>query len=263
MNGWQQDFMRGYNQKNVDFFNEWCNKMYILVGDVVQCGIYEMDSMGYAFIAANCPEIGEEGLSNKFYLYDNNWRFDKTKNLRNGEFKYGSTCLYTAISNYKYKSARDLSWIILQTEVTPSVHRGHFIVCETPQIYNVAINNLRRLKRLFKLFIAESENIANISEENKFNLASVKPDYFIENDIDRSIKVDRLNALLKSKGVFGKTIKFTDRELQCMQLYCQGKSAKETGKILGISSRTIEGYFDTIKRKFKVSSKSEILDIII
>ena len=63
--------------------------------------------------------------------------------------------------------------------------------------------------------------------------------------------------------MFDEDVWFTDREWECLQLYFQGKSAKETGELLNISRRTVESYFASIKRKFKVHSKSDILDLII
>lgn len=262
MNRWQEDFMRGYS--HADFFNKWCVKMHLLLDDVKQCGLYELDNTGHGFIAGNCPEIGEDGLANKFYLYDNNWRFDKNNDFKNGVFESGSHSLYDKLSNFRYKSDLDLSWVVYKIGATPSIQRGYFIVCETPKIYNIALNNIEPLKKLFRAFIRESEYIINLCKDNKVNIASVKPDYFIERDINNySVKVAQLNELFKSKGMFDEDVWFTDREWECLQLYFQGKSAKETGELLKISRRTVESYFTSIKRKLKVYSKSDILDIII
>jgi DNA-binding CsgD family transcriptional regulator len=41
----------------------------------------------------------------------------------------------------------------------------------------------------------------------------------------------------------------TLREVQCLVLYLDGLSAKEIGKILNISHRTVETYFEKIRHK--------------
>jgi len=48
------------------------------------------------------------------------------------------------------------------------------------------------------------------------------------------------------------------REQQCLELFRQGRSAQSTAAILGISRRTVEHYFDSIKIKLKCRSKSDL-----
>ena len=49
------------------------------------------------------------------------------------------------------------------------------------------------------------------------------------------------------------------REYQCLQLYQQGLTAKETAQKIGLSHRTIEEHFDKIKIKYHVSNKRDLL----
>ena len=53
------------------------------------------------------------------------------------------------------------------------------------------------------------------------------------------------------------------RQKECLQYLVRGKTAKEIADILGLSKRTIENYIDTIKVKFNVSTRSELIDLII
>lgn len=53
---------------------------------------------------------------------------------------------------------------------------------------------------------------------------------------------------------------FSKREFECITLVKQGKSARDMGNILGISHRTVEQYLASIKVKWKVKSKSELID---
>jgi len=54
--------------------------------------------------------------------------------------------------------------------------------------------------------------------------------------------------------------RLTDREIECLFLLIRGKSAKEMGKFLSISPRTVEVYIENIKQKMHASTRSEIID---
>ena len=51
----------------------------------------------------------------------------------------------------------------------------------------------------------------------------------------------------------------TAREYQCLKLYQQGLTAKQTARQLNLSYRTIEEYFEHIKLKYGVSYKRDLL----
>lgn len=54
--------------------------------------------------------------------------------------------------------------------------------------------------------------------------------------------------------------KLTHRETECLFLLIRGKTAKEIGKFLTISPRTVEVYVENIKRKMCVNSRSDLID---
>lgn len=53
--------------------------------------------------------------------------------------------------------------------------------------------------------------------------------------------------------------KLAPREKQCIKFLLQNLSAKETAFLLGLSTRTVEYYFENIKNKWDCSTKQEIL----
>ncbi len=55
-------------------------------------------------------------------------------------------------------------------------------------------------------------------------------------------------------------ISFTKREIECLFFILRNKSAKEIGKFLQISSRTVEDYIEKIKIKTGAQSKNQIID---
>lgn len=50
------------------------------------------------------------------------------------------------------------------------------------------------------------------------------------------------------------------RQSECLFFLLRGKTAKDIGKILGLSYRTVEGHIEQIKNKFQCSSKSELVE---
>lgn len=54
-------------------------------------------------------------------------------------------------------------------------------------------------------------------------------------------------------------IKLTNRQSECLFFLLRGKGAKEIGKILGISYRTVEEHIEQLKLKFNCYTKSELI----
>lgn len=58
-------------------------------------------------------------------------------------------------------------------------------------------------------------------------------------------------------------VTFTDREMDTLFYTLTGYTSKESGKMLGLSHRTVESYLDNIKDKLHCNSKSEIRKALI
>ncbi|MEO8402099.1 MAG: LuxR C-terminal-related transcriptional regulator [Gammaproteobacteria bacterium] len=65
------------------------------------------------------------------------------------------------------------------------------------------------------------------------------------------------NNLLR--GTFHNASYYTKREKECLFYILRGKTARETGKLLNLSTRTIETYINNLKIKLNVSTKSELI----
>ena len=52
---------------------------------------------------------------------------------------------------------------------------------------------------------------------------------------------------------------FSQREMQCLKLLLQGKSAKEIARILDLSPRTVEFYIRNMKKKTHCRTRSELI----
>lgn len=97
--------------------------------------------------------------------------------------------------------------------------------------------------------------------------------FLIKKQVDFNIKEDRgddffniegslplVNANLKTKNFLKEVYDLSPQEQKCLELYKRGYTAQASASILNLSSRTVETYINNIKRKFKCSSKLELLD---
>lgn len=53
--------------------------------------------------------------------------------------------------------------------------------------------------------------------------------------------------------------KLAKRELECLHFIIRGLTAKQIGKVLNLSFRTVESYIENMKYKFNCSSRSELI----
>src|SRR3990167_10089234 len=67
--------------------------------------------------------------------------------------------------------------------------------------------------------------------------------------------VKKRTTLPQLRGVI-----FTSREIQVIEYIMRGKTMKEIGQQLGLSRRTIESYFQNIKTKANVKTRSQLFD---
>lgn len=75
------------------------------------------------------------------------------------------------------------------------------------------------------------------------------------------------SSMMKSQhyiiNYLGKSIKFTKREIECLNLLKSGYTAKEVAIQFGLSPRTIENHINNIKFKFGVNRKPDIIKAFI
>ena len=72
---------------------------------------------------------------------------------------------------------------------------------------------------------------------------------------------EKLQMISSFNPIFSsdKTVKLTPRESEVLMWYMQGKTAVETGIILGISFRTVQNIFERMKTKLDCNSKYELI----
>ena len=61
------------------------------------------------------------------------------------------------------------------------------------------------------------------------------------------------------KPALGQPVDLTMRERQILQMAAEGRTSMETGKLLGISGRTVEVHRDHIRKKFGLKTRADFL----
>lgn len=125
-------------------------------------------------------------------------------------------------------------------------------------------------KKLVEAFLtyfkAETKGLRTLSERHSTSLVSEMGDLFFSppgviTGINEQDKLEFLKLIGLSQNEFVK-LHLTPREVDCIVCYLQRKTASETGKVLYLSTRTIENYFEKIKEKLNCKHKSEIYEKI-
>lgn len=118
------------------------------------------------------------------------------------------------------------------------------------------LNNLELLKKFGRYFIKEAEPLIKRMQSDHYSLLDAKGKAFLERDekLPLSSKNSKANDFLKAISPL------SPREQRCLELFCQGHSAQSTAAKLGLSRRTVEHYFESIKRKLDCHSKWDLLN---
>ena len=260
----EQEFIHGYKQYS-KHFDKWCEQANFILGNVTQCGITEFDESGHAWVATNRPDYGEHYISNKGYILDKKWVY--SPNFPEGFLTYcsndGIQFLQENENSLFGKKFDVWSGFSFFKKVDNNIYRQFFFSADTPEIYDNLLNNVNLVKKFIQHFEKENQHIINYFRDRKFNIAEKKEDYFADQDNficsqERENTVNMLHTL----GILDQKKNISNREWQCIELYRQGKSATQTGKILGISNRTVETNFNNLKQKLNVNTKAELIDKI-
>lgn len=124
---------------------------------------------------------------------------------------------------------------------------------------NTSMDYYAKLELMYKFIVyfkIEAKHLINNMMQDGFNLKDAKGSAFFHSDLSLPLLKKDPKALKFSKIIFP----LSSKELECLNLFKQGHSAQSTAAILGLSQRTVEHYFDTIKNKLGCSSKWELLE---
>ena len=264
----QEDYMNNCLRYSKDI-NKICDVGYSVLGNITQIAIIDVSANGFMNIAANRPDFAEFFIENKLYKLHPNLTYSPK---RSEEFVL--SCSIDFINKLWRKggllcdSDFDLNHSIFYREILENgaTHRLYCFCSDSIKIYNEAINNLNNVYKLISFIKKQHLDILEGLQDNKLHIANERTDYFDDeikfgSRVVLSRRQKTINFLRKANKI-SLTANVSDREWQCFELYTQGKSATQTGEILGISHRTVETHFTNLKNKLRVESKAELMELL-
>lgn len=123
-------------------------------------------------------------------------------------------------------------------------------------------NNLDLLKKFIFFYKTRAKKLLEIADKNRVITPVIMKTANLPSVIE---KLTRINNEKRTK--FQTLINndlmqpLTKQQLLCLSLLAEGKTAKEAGRILKLSYRTIEDHIRNIKNKLHCSSKSDLISI--
>lgn len=256
----EEEFMYGF-KKYQKHFDKLCETGTSILGNITMCAIIEVSKSGNVWVAANRPEIEEVYLENKCYKSDPEFAY--SSNISEGfsiinahkDLKY----LWSDSEN-SLGEKFDIKHGFYYTEKANSeIYRHYVFLSDEREIYDVLVKNMPVVKEFVMYFRDINEKVIQEMQDRRFNLSEHKDTYFTQ--VKRPFKTDkeRLIILFHTLGLLNKNEDLTDREFECLRYYCRGRTAKEIGKMLHISPRTVETYMASVKEKLEVHSRGELV----
>lgn len=133
---------------------------------------------------------------------------------------------------------------------------------------SVCINNLSILSSFGDYFIKEWKLYFSQMEPYKINIANLLGPMFFEKNPKLQMGCEKAlrRKFLKEIGILNEgdieCSELSKRQMDCIERFLEGKTAKQIAKNLHLSNRTIEGYLEEIKSKFGCHTKSELFEIL-
>lgn len=127
------------------------------------------------------------------------------------------------------------------------------------KVLNIYLSQLTSLRQDYTNHIqAHLQPIYNHCLDHTVNLNEINPSGFNSTHNILSVRENTRQEIGFLSAIKNIPL-LTAREYQCLQLYQQGLTAKQTAQRMNLSHRTIEDHFDHIKEKYGVSSKRDLL----
>ncbi len=132
------------------------------------------------------------------------------------------------------------------------------------KIVNVYFNNLDVFRRFITSFKIKADHLIKLAIKERVPVSLSLSDS-IETHVRELVLPDHekklvLNELNPKKIPIDNGLYLTAREVDCLLLCSQGKSATKIAKTIAISNRTVEMHLENAKRKLGCNRKSQLLN---
>ncbi len=132
------------------------------------------------------------------------------------------------------------------------------------------VNNIKLLERFSFYFKDKLNDIMSWKDIKRAATPTLSPLIFEKKQPISSDENENIQKFLSSTpiqrfffNIEGQDIGLSPQEFKTLAWLSRGKSAKEVGKLLNISQRTVESYLENIKSKAEVNSRSRLIDLFV
>jgi DNA-binding CsgD family transcriptional regulator len=254
-----------YSTKWSDQFNKLSEVLKDLLLDGFWYSYVRQD--GGFFQIGNRPDVAEVYFSNRFYVH--NAFVCHPKNYQHNQALITSDFpdpnFHDAQKVVGNKSGMGNNFLFIYKQCGTDMHCLHFGSSQQNiPLNSIFLDNLQLLKSFSDHFLKEWTPHFRHMDSFMINIASDMGSKFYEinpkirhlNDKSRALKVLRRLGLIDDE--YYDTL--TARELECIEEFLCGKTARQIGASLYISHRTVEHHLETIKSKLGCSSKLELFE---
>lgn len=221
---------------------------------------HRIDTKGNYTVLVDNPDWAEHYVDKQIYLIDPFLRTPSAfqpgmcliENCGTDEYKE------TVRKEGMHKIQCDSMVILIQKNSDSVEFFGFGADKKTSALHNLLANQPQLFKSFGRHFKSELKTIIEKTNKEPGSLLELKgPDFLNLDPISPDISTSKLEAFYQDLGF--QVSKLTPREKECIKCLIDGKSAKETALILGLSPRTVEFYFENIKNKLSCETKRDIL----
>ena len=220
---------------------------------------------GYFYQVGNRPDVGEVYFSNHLYIHNpficNPTNYSHNQAILTSDFPYPKFHEVQKMVDY---SCGFKDFLFLYKKIEQFTFCLHFSSSQKNLSVNtIILNNFFQLNNFADHFIEEWKPLLKKMDAYTINVSQDIPMFFKKNSLfetHASKKEDTLKFLSKL-GLYNEHLfeSITSREIDIIQELVQGKTARQIGLALDISSRTIEHHMENLKSKLDCSSKQELL----
>lgn len=259
-----EDFIRGYHRfsNQFDKITELANTVFT---EVSQIAFLEIDDKGHISAAGNKPSFVEAYLDKDLYKEDPLWRDIGLQKegfnlMCSNDFQRMLLGSQEQVLGKSYEVHHGFCY----TKRTGDILRHYFFGSSKFGIYDDLVNNKEIILKLIQHIVNTNTDIMSFlgNTKSSSSLIDIKQGNFYSIEDKKSHKTEKeyfLNCL-KKLGLINDDTNFTNREYECLKLYCKGRSSKSIGKILNISHRTVETHIVSVKNKIGCLSREEMTD---
>lgn len=246
------ELVRQYTIKHDRKIKQICHPLKDHLG-IPTFAYYTIEGDGRFVIMSNYPEQLDFFYSEKLYL--------TCPYLTHPHFFRSGYALIPLTSDPEYlqlsRQLHHVNHLFLMLQRIGDKIEGFFFITEDLDASQCLhfLNQIDLLNTFGHYFKREAQPLIERALSEGYNLREAKGAAFFSREPTLPLSSSNPNILHFLKKMTSLSV----QEQECLNLFKQGKSAQATAAILGLSRRTVEHYFESIKNKLGCLSKWDLL----